>query len=63
VAYGQPADAPLCEPSQDGWAVVVVFDDNAVSGGVPRKDRPAMKALRCAVVRREIDMVVAGRRK
>jgi hypothetical protein len=41
----------------------VVFDDNTASGGVPRKDRPAMKALLRAVVRREIDMVMGGRRK
>jgi DNA invertase Pin-like site-specific DNA recombinase len=42
-----------------GWDVVAVFDDNGISGGVPREDRPAMKALLRAVARREIDMVAA----
>jgi DNA invertase Pin-like site-specific DNA recombinase len=36
-----------------------VFDDNGVSGGVPREDRPAMTALLRAVARREVDMVAA----
>jgi hypothetical protein len=43
--------------------VVAVFDDNAVSGGVLRKDHPAMKALLRAVLRREIDMLAGGARK
>ena len=42
-----------------GWTVAAVFDDNGVSGGVPREDRPAMKALLRAVARREVDMVAA----
>jgi DNA invertase Pin-like site-specific DNA recombinase len=45
--------------SRHGWDVVAVFDDNGISGGVPREDRPAMKALLRAVARREIDMVAA----
>jgi DNA invertase Pin-like site-specific DNA recombinase len=45
--------------SRHGWDVVAVFDDNGISGGVPREDRPAMKALLHAVARREIDMVAA----
>jgi hypothetical protein len=46
-----------------GWDAVAVFDDNAVSGGVPRKHCLAMKAPLRLVVRREIDMVVGGIRK
>ena len=45
--------------SRHGWDVVAVFDDNGVSGGVPREERPAMKALIRAVARREVDMVAA----
>jgi DNA invertase Pin-like site-specific DNA recombinase len=45
--------------SRQGWEVVAVFDDNGISGGVPREDRPAMKALLRAVARCEIDMVAA----
>ena len=36
-----------------------MFDDNGISGGVPREDRPTMKALLRAVARREADMVAA----
>jgi DNA invertase Pin-like site-specific DNA recombinase len=43
--------------AQHGWEVVSVFDDNGISGAVPREDRPAMKALLRAVARRKIDMV------
>jgi DNA invertase Pin-like site-specific DNA recombinase len=42
-----------------GWAIVKVFDDNGISGSMPREQRPAMKALLRAVARREIDMVAA----
>jgi DNA invertase Pin-like site-specific DNA recombinase len=42
---------------QHGWEVAFVFDDNGISGAVPREDRPAMKALLRAVARRKIDMV------
>jgi DNA invertase Pin-like site-specific DNA recombinase len=42
---------------QHDWEVVSVFDDNGISGAVPREDRPAMKALLRAVARRKIDMV------
>jgi DNA invertase Pin-like site-specific DNA recombinase len=45
--------------SRHGWNVVAVFDDNGISGGVPREDRPAMKMLLGAVARREVDMVAA----
>jgi hypothetical protein len=34
-----------------GWDVVAVFDDNGISGGVPREDRPAMETLLRAVAR------------
>ena len=36
-----------------------MFDDHGIRGGVPREDRPAMKALHRAVGRREVDMVAA----
>src|SRR5215471_16066022 len=42
-----------------GWVIINIFDDNGISGSVPREQRPAMKALLRAVVRREIDMVAA----
>jgi DNA invertase Pin-like site-specific DNA recombinase len=42
-----------------GWTVLRVFEDNGVSGSVPREQRPAMKALLRAVARREINMVAA----
>jgi DNA invertase Pin-like site-specific DNA recombinase len=45
--------------SRHGWDVAAVFDDNGVSGGAPREDRPAMTALLRAVARREVDMVAA----
>jgi hypothetical protein len=45
--------------NRHGWIIVRVFDDNGVSGSVPREQRPAMKALLRAVARREIDMVAA----
>ena len=45
--------------SRHGWDVTAVFDDNGISGGVPREDRPAMTALLRAVARREVDMVAA----
>jgi DNA invertase Pin-like site-specific DNA recombinase len=43
--------------AQHDWEVVAVFDDNGISGAVPREDRPAMKSLLRAVARRKIDMV------
>jgi DNA invertase Pin-like site-specific DNA recombinase len=45
--------------SSHGWEVVAVFDDNGISGGLPREDRPAMTARLRAVARREVDMVAA----
>ena len=45
--------------SRHGWDVAAEFDDNGISGGVPREDRPAMKALLRAVGRREVDIVAA----
>jgi DNA invertase Pin-like site-specific DNA recombinase len=42
-----------------GWAVVKVYDDNGISGGIAREDRPAMKELMRAVSRRDVDMVAA----
>jgi DNA invertase Pin-like site-specific DNA recombinase len=42
-----------------GWVIVKVFDDNGISGSLPREQRPAMQALLRAVARREIDMVAA----
>jgi DNA invertase Pin-like site-specific DNA recombinase len=42
-----------------GWVIMKVYDDNGISGSVPREQRPAMKALLRAVVRREIEMVAA----
>jgi DNA invertase Pin-like site-specific DNA recombinase len=42
-----------------GWTVARVFDDNGVSGSVPREERPAMRQLVHAVARREVDMVAA----
>ena len=44
---------------QHGWTVAGVFDDDGISGGVPREERPAMQRLLCAIARREIDMVAA----
>ena len=44
--------------AQHGWEVVGVFDDNGISGSVPREDRPAMKALLREIARRRIDMVM-----
>jgi DNA invertase Pin-like site-specific DNA recombinase len=42
-----------------GWVIVKVFDDNGISGSLPREQRPAMQALLRAVARREVDMVAA----
>ena len=36
-----------------------MFDDDGISGGVPREERPAMQRLLRAIARREIDMVAA----
>jgi DNA invertase Pin-like site-specific DNA recombinase len=44
---------------QHGWDVAHVFDDNGVSGHVPRDERPAMKHLLRVVARREVNMVAA----
>ena len=44
---------------QHGWIVAGVFDDDGISGGVPREERPAMQRLLRAIARREIDMVAA----
>ena len=30
---------------QHGWTVAGVFDDDGISGGVPREERPAMQRL------------------
>jgi DNA invertase Pin-like site-specific DNA recombinase len=44
---------------QHGWTIAGVFDDDSISGGVPREERPAMQRLLRAIARREIDMVAA----
>jgi DNA invertase Pin-like site-specific DNA recombinase len=42
-----------------GWHVVAVFEDAGISGAKGRKDRPGLDAMLKAVVRREMDMVMA----
>jgi DNA invertase Pin-like site-specific DNA recombinase len=42
-----------------GWTIAEVFEDNGVSGGKGRDERPGFDRLHRAIIRREIDVIMA----